>query len=66
MTDQRDITAVDWAKAENHLAVIELLLAHEGCQGQPALEGQVWPLRDRVAKGERTPELYDAIMGLEV
>ena len=53
---------LDWDKAEAHLSTVESAYAAIGSSGYFALTHVIRPLRDRLNKGERSMELYDAIM----
>jgi hypothetical protein len=57
--------SVDWEKAKRHLeAAIEAYSIIP--TGRLALMITIYPLQDRYEAGERTYELYDAIMGISV
>ena len=60
-----DIPAEEWERAKEYLdSVIELY--REGPGGQMILTASLYPLRGRYHKGERTRELFDEIMELDV
>lgn len=62
-------TQLDWQAAKSHFDTIQQI--YLDMQGQPgvnttfALRLTFEPLRKRYNRGERTPELYDAMMGVE-
>ena len=53
---------LDWEKALKHLERCEKAYAEIGSSGYFALNAVIRPLRDRYNKGERSQELYNAIM----
>lgn len=53
---------LDWDKAEQYLKRCEEAYTKIGSAGYFALNFVIKPLRDRFNNGERTVELYDAIM----
>ena len=59
------ITAEQWEKAIAHLNTYIVEYASIGWPGQFALHGVLVPLKKRFESGERTRELYDAIMKVE-
>jgi hypothetical protein len=58
-------TICDWEVAERHLSEIESAYTKIGSAGYLALNMFIRPCRDRLNKGERTKELFDAIMALQ-
>ncbi len=56
---------LDWEKAEEHLKWVEEIYTGLGSVGYFALVYVIRPLRDRFNKGERSEDLYKAIMSLE-
>jgi len=56
---------LDWEKAEEHLKWVEEIYTGLGSVGYFALVHVIRPLRDRFNKGERSEDLYKAIMSLE-
>jgi len=56
----------DWSVAENHLEQCEDAYTSIGSSGYFVLVTVVRPLRDRFNKGERTQELYDAILSVSL
>jgi hypothetical protein len=59
------LTDEEWGRAIKHLEFFIIEYASIGWPGQFALNGVLVPLRKRYESGERTRELYEAIMGLE-
>lgn len=59
------VTDEEWKKAIEHLDMLILLYAGIGPTGFFGLSGVLAPLKARYEKGERTKELYDAIMACE-
>jgi hypothetical protein len=59
------ITNEEWDKAIKHLDDIIVMYATIGWVGRFALDGVLTPLKKRYESGERTKELYDAIMECE-
>lgn len=57
---------MDWDKAVKHLEECERAYSEIGSAGYFALNIVIRPLRDRYNRGERTEELYNEIMGLEL
>lgn len=57
---------LNFALAENHLALAEKIYAKIGTAGYMALTYFIRPLRDRYNSGERTEQLYNEIMAIEV
>jgi len=53
---------VDWCKAEEHLTACEKVYAVIESAGYLVLNYVIYPLRERLDKGERTEELYNEIM----
>ena len=56
----------DWDKAKEHLETAEKAYTEIGSAGYFALNYVIRPLRDRFNSGERTEELYDSIIGIEL
>ncbi len=56
---------MNWENAEEYLKTCEQEYAAIGSIGMFALLG-IAPLRDRFNRGERTQELYDAIMDIKL
>lgn len=56
---------MDWAAAEKYLADLMGAYLAIGTAGFPGLTGFLMPLKARLEKGERSRELYDAIMACE-
>jgi hypothetical protein len=63
---RQTFSEIDWTKAEQHLQTTENAYAEIGSPGYWTLSLVVRPLRDRFNRGERTQELYDEIMGIEL
>ncbi len=63
---QQAVTNLDWTKAEKYLQQVESAYASIGSPGYWALTYVIRPLRDRYNAGERTEDLYNAIMGIEL
>ena len=59
------ITDEQWNQAIEHLNTYIIEYASIGWPGQFGLHGVLVPLKKRFEKGERTRELYDAIMAVE-
>lgn len=59
------ITDEQWNKAVEHLNTYIVEYASIGWAGQFGLNGILVPLKKRYDKGERTRELYDAMMEVE-
>ena len=59
------ITDEEWDKAIAHLNMYIVEYASIGWAGQFGLNGVLVPLKKRFDKGERTRELYDAMMNVE-
>lgn len=59
------ITDEQWKNAIEHLNTHIIEYASFGWAGQFGLNGVLIPLKKRFDKGERTRELYDAMMGVE-
>lgn len=57
---------LNWEIAEEHLKEAEEAYTKIGSAGYLALVCVIRPLRDRFNSGERTKELYDSIMGIEL
>jgi len=57
---------MNWDEAKKHLEVCEKAYTEIGSAGYLALVHFIRPLRDRFNKGERTQELFDAIMSIDV
>lgn len=55
-------TKKEWTAAQKHLEACERAYAQIGSPGYFCLTMVIRPLRDRFVRGERTDELYDAIM----
>ena len=62
--DQSTEEPMDWVKAKDYLDLMMALYAGIGWAGAYGL-AIMRPLAQRFADGERTRELYDAIMDLE-
>lgn len=56
---------MDWAEAEKYLVDLMGSYMAIGAAGFPGLTGFLMPLKARLEAGERTRELYDAIMACE-
>lgn len=56
---------MDWKKAEAHLREVREQYAAIGRAGIPGLRIVLDPLTVRLEQGERTAELYDAILATE-
>ncbi len=54
-----------WENAEKYLKVIEEAYQEIGLPGAYGLAMAIIPLKERFEAGERTEELYEAIMELE-
>ncbi len=54
-----------WVSAKTHLDATAQAYLDIGMAGQLALVATIFPLYTRLAKGERTEELHDAIIALE-
>ena len=52
----------DWRQAEEHLVACEKEYSVVECAGYLILNYVIYPLRDRLNKGERTEELFSEIM----
>ena len=59
------LTDEDWDRAIKNLEQYIVEYASIGWPGQFALNGILVPLRKRYESGERTRELYEAIIGVE-
>lgn len=59
------ITDEQWKEAIHYLNMVIVEYASIGWAGQFGLNGVLVPLKKRFDKGERTRELYDAIMKVE-
>lgn len=59
------VTDEEWKKAIEHLDMLILMYASIGPTGMFGLAGVLSPLKKRYEEGERTKELYDAIMACE-
>lgn len=59
------ITDEQWKEAIHYLNMVIAEYASIGWTGQFGLQGVLIPLKKRFDKGERTRELYDAIMKVE-
>lgn len=63
------LLSYDWPKAAAHVTEvrqeIEGLARVSPLGAQNSLLVTVWPLEDRYRKGERSAELYEAMMGLK-
>lgn len=57
---------LDWAKAEEYLQTCERVYGEIGGYGAFALVYVINPVRVRFNSGERTRELYDEIMEIEL
>jgi hypothetical protein len=57
---------MNWEEAEEYLKVVESAYAETGSAGIFAVIHVIRPVRDRFNKGERTQELYDEIMGIQL
>lgn len=57
---------LNFALAENHLVLAEKAYAEVGTAGYLALTYFIKPLRVRYNSGERTEQLYNEIMAIEV
>jgi hypothetical protein len=57
---------MDWEKATKYLSTCETAYAEIGSAGYFALTTVIRPLRDRLNSGERTVELYNEIMEVEL
>lgn len=64
-TVRKQITEEQWAKALEHLNTFIIEYASIGWAGQFGLNGVLVPLKKRYEKGERTLELYEAMMQVE-
>ena len=62
---QQPVSEADWTKAIRHLEMLIVEYASIGWAGRFGLDGVLVPLRKRYESGERTRELYDAIMETE-
>lgn len=60
-----EITAEEWEAAIKNLEMYIVEYASIGWTGQFALQAVLIPLRKRYENGERTRELYDAMMRIE-
>lgn len=56
---------MDWAAAEKYLADLISAYLSIGAAGYPGLAGFLMPMKARLEAGERSRELYDAIMACE-
>lgn len=56
---------IDWKKAKEYLDALEQAYREIGSAGVFGRMFGIWPLRERLESGERTRELYDAIMKAE-
>ncbi len=56
----------DWRIAEEHLTACEKMYAAIDSAGYLVLNCVVYPLRDRLSKGERTEQLYHEIMATQL
>jgi len=56
---------MNWEKAEKHLREVEAAYAAIGSNGFFGATFSIRPLRDRFNKGERSRELFDAILRLK-
>lgn len=56
---------MDWMQAEKHLKMVIGWYEEIGPAGMPGLMITLYPLRRRLEAGDRTQELYDAIMACE-
>jgi hypothetical protein len=54
-----------WTEAKEHLDEIRMMYTGIGASGLLGLRLSINPLLIRYEKGERTQDLYDAIMSLE-
>lgn len=59
------VTPEEWAKAIDYLNTLIIEYASIGMAGRFGLDGVLIPLRKRYESGERTRELYEAIMECE-
>ena len=62
---QSVISEEDWEKAIKHLEFYIVEYASIGFSGQLALQATLIPLRKRYENGERTLQLYEAMMEIE-
>ena len=62
---ENSITNGQWKKAIQHLDNLIVMYATIGVPGNFGLYGILIPLKRRYETGERTKELYDAIMACE-
>lgn len=63
--EMTSITDEQWQEAIKYLDEIIVMYATIGWAGQFGLNGVLVPLKKRYENGERTKELYDAIMACE-
>lgn len=61
-----DVNDLDWDCAREHIEACESAYASIGSAGYYCLTAVIRPMRDRLNKGERTQELFDDIMGIEL
>ena len=65
MTNKESIEELDWKQAENTLNMWIAEYTNIGLAGLPGLQLVLLPLKRRFDSGERTQELYEAIMSCE-
>lgn len=65
MSEQDQAAALDWDKAKARIQEVRETYAAIGAAGIPGLAIVLNPLLLRLERGERTVELYDAIMATE-
>ena len=57
---------LDWHEAEEHLKTSEQVYTVFDSAGYLVLTYDIFPLRDRLSKGERTEELWHDIMEIAI
>lgn len=62
----KDGETIDWQRALTHLRDCEEIYSRIGIAGVYALRCKIAPLRTRVNAGERSTELYQAIMRIDL